>query len=169
MKNYLNKCGYGCLFHAPSEKEKVTTKYKQKNSTGRAILWTTVSEGLQGILLENENSFFTSWNIVGDACGKNSTVTICQELTLLTSLMYKPGSFLDCHIDFFLKLYARYKSLVRSSSTQMELSKDMAAAFFLQSLDLDQDLSILVQNLYGVQPFDVTTITNIFALEQSRC
>ncbi|MBW0524972.1 hypothetical protein O181_064687 [Austropuccinia psidii MF-1] len=83
--------------------------------------------------------------------------------------MYEPGSFLDCHIDFFLKLYASYKSLVRSSTTQMELSKDIAAAFFLQSLDLDQDLSSLVQNLYGVQPFYITTITNIFALEQSRC
>ncbi|MBW0543565.1 hypothetical protein O181_083280 [Austropuccinia psidii MF-1] len=45
----------------------------------------------------------------------------------------------------------------------------MAAAFFLQSLDRDQDLSSPVQNLYDVQPFDVTTITKIVALEQSRC
>ncbi|MBW0575094.1 hypothetical protein O181_114809 [Austropuccinia psidii MF-1] len=41
MTNYLNGCGYGCLFHAPSEKEKVTTKYQHKNSAGLAILWTT--------------------------------------------------------------------------------------------------------------------------------
>ncbi|MBW0525021.1 hypothetical protein O181_064736 [Austropuccinia psidii MF-1] len=54
MTNYLNGCGYGCLFRAPSEKEKATTKYQRKNSAGLAILWTTVSEELQGILLEND-------------------------------------------------------------------------------------------------------------------
>ncbi|MBW0561190.1 hypothetical protein O181_100905, partial [Austropuccinia psidii MF-1] len=149
-------------------KEKFTTKYQRKNSAGLAILWKTVSEELQGILLENDDLFFTAWNALGDACGKNSTVTICRALTRLTSLIYEPGSSLDRHIDLFLKLYASYKSLVGSSSTKMELSKEMAAAFFLQSLDRDQDLSSLVQNLYDVQPFDVTTITKRVALEQSR-
>ncbi|MBW0557460.1 hypothetical protein O181_097175 [Austropuccinia psidii MF-1] len=168
MKNYPNGCGYGCLFCAPSEKEKATTKYQRKNSAGLAILWTTVSEELQGILLENDKLFLTAWNALGDACGKNSTVTICQALTQLTSLMYEPGSSLDSHIDLFLKLYASYKSLVGSSCTKIELSKEMAAAFFLQSLDQDQDLSSLVQNLYDVQPFDITTITKRVALEQSR-
>ncbi|MBW0479544.1 hypothetical protein O181_019259 [Austropuccinia psidii MF-1] len=168
MTNYLNGCGYGCLFRAPSEKEKATTKYQRKNSAGLAILWTTVSEELQGILLENDELFLTAWNALGDACGKNSTVTICRALTRLTSLMYEPGSSLDSHIDLFLKLYASYKSLVGSSSTKMELSKEMAAAFFLQSLDRDRDLSSLVQTLYDVQPFDVTTITKRVALEQSR-
>ncbi|MBW0524453.1 hypothetical protein O181_064168 [Austropuccinia psidii MF-1] len=168
MTNYLNGCGYGCLFHIPSEKEKASTKFLRKNSAGLAILWTTVSEELQGILLENDDLFFTAWNALGDACGKNSTVTICRALTRLTSLFYEPGSSLDHHIDTFLKLYASYKSLVGSSSTKMELSKEMAAAFFLQSLDQDKDLSSLVQNLYDVQPFDVMTITKRVALEQSR-
>ncbi|MBW0558993.1 hypothetical protein O181_098708 [Austropuccinia psidii MF-1] len=168
MTNYLNGCGYGCLFHAPSEKEKVTKKYQRKNSAGLAILWITVSEELQGILLKNDDLFFTAWNALGDACVKNSTVTICRALTRLTSLIYEPGSSLDCHIDLFLKLYASYKSLVGSSSTKMELSKEMAAAFFLQSLDQDRDLSSLVQNLYYFQPFDVPTITKRVALEQSR-
>ncbi|MBW0578345.1 hypothetical protein O181_118060, partial [Austropuccinia psidii MF-1] len=168
MKNYLNGCGYGCLFHIPSEKEKVSTKYQHKNSAGLAILWTMVSEELQGIFLENDDLLFTAWNALGDACGKNSTVTICRALTQLTSLFYNPGSSLDHHIDTFLKLYASYKSLVGSSSTKMELSKEMAAAFFLQSLDRDKDLSSLFQNLYNVQPFDVMTITKRVALEQSR-
>ncbi|MBW0561821.1 hypothetical protein O181_101536 [Austropuccinia psidii MF-1] len=126
MKNYLNRCGYGCLFHIPSEKEKVSTKYQWKNSAGLAILWTTVSEELQGILCENGDLFFTAWNALGDACGKNSTVTICRALTQLTSLFYDPGSSLDHHIDTLLKLYASYKSLVGSSSTKMGLSKEMA-------------------------------------------
>ena len=85
MTNYLNGCGYGCLFHPPSEKEKATTKYQRKNSAGLAILWTTVSEEPQGILLENDDLFLTAWNALGDACGKNSTVTICRALTRLTS------------------------------------------------------------------------------------
>ncbi|MBW0525010.1 hypothetical protein O181_064725 [Austropuccinia psidii MF-1] len=50
----------------------------------------------------------------------------------------------------------------------MEVSKEMASAFFLQSLGHNQDLSSLVQNLHDVQPFDVTTITKRVALEQSR-
>ncbi|MBW0493683.1 hypothetical protein O181_033398 [Austropuccinia psidii MF-1] len=169
MTNYLNGCGYGCLFCAPSEKEKAMTKYQCKNNTGLAILWTTVSAEIQGILIENDKLFLTAWNALGDVCGKNSTVTICQALTRLTSLMYEPGSSLDSHIDLFVKLYTSYKSLVGSSSTKMELSKEMAAAFFLQSLDRDRDLSSLVQNLCDVQPFDITTITKRVALEQSRC
>ncbi|MBW0535699.1 hypothetical protein O181_075414 [Austropuccinia psidii MF-1] len=168
MTNYLNGCGYGCLFHAPSEKEKATSNYQHKNSAGLAILWTTVTEELQGILLENDKSFLTAWNALGDVCGKNSTVTICRALTRLTSLSYEPGYSLDNHIDLFLKLYASYKSLVGISTTKMELRKEMAAAFFLQSLDQDQDLSSLVQNLYDIQPFDITTITKRVALEQSR-
>ncbi|MBW0512682.1 hypothetical protein O181_052397 [Austropuccinia psidii MF-1] len=141
MTNYLNGCGYGSLFHIPSEKEKVSTKYQRKNSAGLAILWTTVSEELQGILFENNDLFFMAWSAL--------------------------GSSLDNHIDTFLKLYASYKSLVGSSSTKMELSKEMAAAFFLQSLDQDKDLSSLVQNFYNLQPFDVMTITKRVALEQS--
>ncbi|MBW0481600.1 hypothetical protein O181_021315 [Austropuccinia psidii MF-1] len=168
MTNYLNGCGYGFLFHAPSEKEQATTKYQRKKSAGLAILWTTVSEELQGILLENDDLFLTAWNALGDACGKNSTVTICQELTRLTSLTYEPGSSLDHHIDLFLKLYASYKSLIRSSGTKVELSKEMAAAFFLQSPDQDRELSSLVQNIYDIQPFKITTITKRVALEQSR-
>ncbi|MBW0538693.1 hypothetical protein O181_078408 [Austropuccinia psidii MF-1] len=111
MTNYLNKCGYGCLFHAPSEKEKVTTNLQHKNSAGLAILWTTVSEELQGILLENDDLFFTAWNALGDVCGKNSTVTICQAFNRLTSLVYEPGSSLDQHIDLFLKLYSRRENV----------------------------------------------------------
>ncbi|MBW0481938.1 hypothetical protein O181_021653 [Austropuccinia psidii MF-1] len=107
-----------------------------------------VSEELQGILLENDDLFFMAWNTIGDACGKNSTVTICQALTRLTSLFCDPGSSLDHQIDTLLKLYASYKYLVGSSSTKIELSKEMDAAFFLQILDRDRDLSSLVQNLY---------------------
>ncbi|MBW0487223.1 hypothetical protein O181_026938 [Austropuccinia psidii MF-1] len=108
MTNYLNGCSYGCLFCAPSEKGKAMTKYQHKNRAGLAILWTTVSEELQGILLEIDELFLTTWNALGDACRKNSTVTICRALTRLTSLMYEPGSSLDSHIDLFLKMYASY-------------------------------------------------------------
>ncbi|MBW0465018.1 hypothetical protein O181_004733 [Austropuccinia psidii MF-1] len=135
MTNYLNGCGYGCLFHIASEKEKVSTKYQHKNSVGLAILWMMFSEELKGILLENDDLFFSAWNALGDVCGKNSTVTIFRDLTRLTSLFYDPGSSLNHHVDTFLKLYASYKSLFGSSSTKMELSKEMATAFFLQSLD----------------------------------
>ncbi|MBW0464224.1 hypothetical protein O181_003939 [Austropuccinia psidii MF-1] len=81
MTNYLNVCVYGCLLPAPSEKEKVATKYQQKNSAGLAIIWMKVSEELQVILLENDNLFFTTWKALGDAFEKSSTANICQELT----------------------------------------------------------------------------------------
>ncbi|MBW0527815.1 hypothetical protein O181_067530 [Austropuccinia psidii MF-1] len=127
-----------------------------------------VSEELQGILLENDYLFFTASNALGDVCGKNSIVTTCRALTRLTSLIYEPGSSHNHHIDSFLKLYTRYKSLVGSSSTKIKLSKEMATTFFLQSLDRDRDLSSLVQNLYDIQPFDVKTITKRVALEEFR-
>ncbi|MBW0588362.1 hypothetical protein O181_128077 [Austropuccinia psidii MF-1] len=50
----------------------------------------------------------------------------------------------------------------------MELSKEMSAAFFLQNLVQDQNLSILVQNLYDIKPFDITTINKRVPLEQCR-
>ncbi|MBW0472690.1 hypothetical protein O181_012405 [Austropuccinia psidii MF-1] len=149
-------------------KEKVTTQHQHKDSAGLAILRKTVSAEIPGILLKNDDLFFNTSNSLGDACRKNSTSTISQALNQLTSLMYELGSSLAQHIDLFLKLYASYKSLVESSSTKMELRKELATTFFLQSLDQDGNQNSLVQNLYDFQPFDVTKITKRAALDQYR-
>ncbi|MBW0506968.1 hypothetical protein O181_046683 [Austropuccinia psidii MF-1] len=50
----------------------------------------------------------------------------------------------------------------------MSLSSSMAAAFFLQSLDNDKELSSLCQTLYDIKPFDLNTITDMVLIEHSR-
>ncbi|MBW0529313.1 hypothetical protein O181_069028 [Austropuccinia psidii MF-1] len=43
----------------------------------------------------------------------------------------------------------------------------MAAAFFLQSLDNDKELSSLCQALYSLRPFELSTITNRVSVEHA--
>ncbi|MBW0508322.1 hypothetical protein O181_048037 [Austropuccinia psidii MF-1] len=44
----------------------------------------------------------------------------------------------------------------------------MAAAFFLQSLDNDKELSSLCQTLYDIKPFNLNTITDRVSIEHSQ-
>ncbi|MBW0564023.1 hypothetical protein O181_103738 [Austropuccinia psidii MF-1] len=50
----------------------------------------------------------------------------------------------------------------------MELNQNIAAAFFLRSLDQDKDLSGLIQTMYNIKPFELLPITKQVALEHSR-
>ncbi|MBW0542893.1 hypothetical protein O181_082608 [Austropuccinia psidii MF-1] len=80
MKNYLKGCGYQELLHPPSDAAKITSKYERKNSAALAMLWTLVCDDLQGVLLEHQDSFFDAWEVLGDACGRNSIITTCEAL-----------------------------------------------------------------------------------------
>ncbi|MBW0485293.1 hypothetical protein O181_025008 [Austropuccinia psidii MF-1] len=50
----------------------------------------------------------------------------------------------------------------------MQLTSDMAAVFFLHSLDNDNELSSLCQTLYDLKPFNLNTITDRVAVEHTR-
>ncbi|MBW0540675.1 hypothetical protein O181_080390 [Austropuccinia psidii MF-1] len=50
----------------------------------------------------------------------------------------------------------------------MNLSRSMAAAFFLQSLDNDKELSSLCQTLYNLKPFELSTIADRVSIEHTR-
>ncbi|MBW0521087.1 hypothetical protein O181_060802 [Austropuccinia psidii MF-1] len=50
----------------------------------------------------------------------------------------------------------------------MSLSPSMAAAFFLQSLDNDKELSGLCQTLYDTKPFELSTIMDRVLIEHTR-
>ncbi|MBW0519705.1 hypothetical protein O181_059420 [Austropuccinia psidii MF-1] len=91
MKNYLKGCGYQELLHAPSDTVKITLKYECKNSAALAMLWTSVCDYLQGVLLEHKYLFFDAWEALGDACGRNSIITKFEALFGLISLQYGPG------------------------------------------------------------------------------
>ncbi|MBW0538333.1 hypothetical protein O181_078048 [Austropuccinia psidii MF-1] len=86
----------------------------------------------------------------------------------LVNLRYEPGSSLEKHVDEFHKIHASYLSISADSSISMNLSSSMAAAFFLQSLDNDKELSILCQTLYDIKPFNLNTITDRVSIEHSR-
>ncbi|MBW0533514.1 hypothetical protein O181_073229 [Austropuccinia psidii MF-1] len=159
MKNYLKGCGYQELLHPPSDAAKITSKYECKNSAALAMLWTSVCNDLQGVLLEHQDLFFNAWEVLGNACGRNSIITTFEAMFWLISLQYKPGQSLESHTNLFLRLYAAYKSITYSTDFKMNLPPSMAAAFFLCSLNKEKELTGLIQTLYYSKPFDIITVT----------
>ncbi|MBW0516627.1 hypothetical protein O181_056342 [Austropuccinia psidii MF-1] len=151
-----------------SENLKKTIKFKNRNGAALTLLWSSVSTKFEGVLLNNKSSFYNCWVGLGNCCGKNSVVVICRTLQKLVNLRYKHGSSLEKHINDFHKIHASYLSFSAGSSISMSLSPSMAAAFFLQSLDNDKELSSLCQTLYDTKPFELSTITDRVSIEHTR-
>ncbi|MBW0488905.1 hypothetical protein O181_028620 [Austropuccinia psidii MF-1] len=168
FENYLISKGMDDLLEPPSQDVKETAKLKKKNSAALTLLWASVSTEFEGILLNNKSSFHECWTSLGNCCGKNSVVVICRTLHKLINLKYEPATSLEKHIDDFHKIYASYLSISADSTDSMNLSPSMAAAFFLQSLDNDKELSSLCQTLYDIRPFNINSVTDRVALEHSR-
>ncbi|MBW0513267.1 hypothetical protein O181_052982 [Austropuccinia psidii MF-1] len=133
------------------------------------MLLTLVCNDLQGVLLKHQDSFFDSWEALGNACGRKSIIPTCEALFQLISLQYKPGQSLESHTNLFLRLYAAYKSITYNTDFKMDLPPSMAAAFFLCSLNKDMELTGMIQNLYNSKPFDIITVMKRVSLEHTRC
>ncbi|MBW0555045.1 hypothetical protein O181_094760 [Austropuccinia psidii MF-1] len=168
FENYLISKGMDDLLDPPTEDVKKTTKFRKRNGGALTLLWSSVSTEFEGVLLNNKTSFYNCWVGLGNCCGKNSVVVICRTLHKLVNLRYEPGSSLEKHVDEFHKIHASYLSISADSSISMSLSSSMAAAFFLQSLDNDKELSSLCQTLYDIKPFNLNTITDRVSIEHSR-
>ncbi|MBW0468569.1 hypothetical protein O181_008284 [Austropuccinia psidii MF-1] len=168
FENYLISKGMDDLLEPPSEDVKQTAKFKKKNSGELTLLWSSVSTQFEGILLNNKSSFHNCWISLGNCCGKNSVVVICCTLHKLINLKYEPATSLEKHIADLHKIYASYLSISADSTVSMNLSSSMAAAFFLQSLDSDKELSSLCQTLYDIEPFNINSVTDRVAIEHSR-
>ncbi|MBW0533619.1 hypothetical protein O181_073334 [Austropuccinia psidii MF-1] len=168
FENYLISKGMEDLLDPPTEDVKKTSKFRKRNGGSLTLLWSSVSTEFEGVLLNNKSSFYNCWVGLGNCCGKNSVVVICRTLHKLVNLRYEPGTSLEKHIDDFHKIHASYLSISVDSSISMNLSSSMAAAFFLQSLDNDKELSSLCQTLYDLKPFELNTITDRVSIEHSR-
>ncbi|MBW0585594.1 hypothetical protein O181_125309, partial [Austropuccinia psidii MF-1] len=169
MENYLTSRQFDDLLQPPSEATKVTPKFKQKNSSALLLLWGCVSTELEGVLLDNKTSFYDTWEALGKLCGKNSIVVICETFYELMSLRYEPESSLQTHIYNFQKTFARYNSITTDKELGMTISPVMAAATFVHSLNNDRELTGLIQTLYDIKPFNLSTVINRVAVEHSRC
>ncbi|MBW0466238.1 hypothetical protein O181_005953 [Austropuccinia psidii MF-1] len=84
------------------------------------------------------------------------------------SVQYEPGTSSEKHIDSFNKTFSAYESLTQGSEDTMVISTTIAAAFFIRSLNKDQDLSGLIQTLYDIKPFDLNSVLNRVAVEHFR-
>ncbi|MBW0507578.1 hypothetical protein O181_047293 [Austropuccinia psidii MF-1] len=164
-KNFLAGKGHESLLSPPSDSDKLSPEFKKRNSSSLALLWTCVSPDLQGILLAHCGSSFDSWVALGKSCGKNSIVIMCEALFKLISIQYEPGTLLENHIDNFQRTFASYESLTHGSEDTMVISSTVAAAFFIRSLNQDQDLSGLIQTLYDIKPFDLNSVLNCVSVE----
>ncbi|MBW0540391.1 hypothetical protein O181_080106 [Austropuccinia psidii MF-1] len=168
LENFLAGKGHESLLSPPTDTDKVSLKFKKRNSSALALLWTCVAPELHGILLAHRGSFYDSWIALGKSCGKNSIVIMCETLFKLMSIQYEPGTSLEKHIDSFQKTYASYESLTQGSEDTMVISTTIAAAFFIRSLSQDRDLSGLIQTLYDIKPFDLNSVLNRVAVEHCR-
>ncbi|MBW0538503.1 hypothetical protein O181_078218 [Austropuccinia psidii MF-1] len=165
LENFLAGKGHESLLSPPSDNDKVSLKFKKRNSSDLALLWTCVSPELQGILLAHRGSFYDSWVALGKTCGKNSIVIMCETVFKLMSIQYEPGSSLEKHIDTFQRTFASYESLTQGSEDTMVISATIAAAFFIRSLNQERDLLGLIQTLYDIKPFDLNSVLNRVAVE----
>ncbi|MBW0514072.1 hypothetical protein O181_053787 [Austropuccinia psidii MF-1] len=168
FENYLISKGMDDLLDPPTKDVKKTSKFKKRNGGALTLLWSSVSTEFEGVLLNNKSSFYNCWVGLGNCCGKNSVVVICQTLHKLVNLRYEPGTSLEKHIDEFNKIHASYLSISVRSSISMNLSPTIAAAFFLQSLDNDKELSSLCQTLYNLKPFELSTITDRVSIKHTH-
>ncbi|MBW0553993.1 hypothetical protein O181_093708 [Austropuccinia psidii MF-1] len=168
FENYLiSKC-MDNLLDPPSKDVKKTSKFKKRNCGALTLLWSRVRTEFEGVRLKNKSSFYNYWVGLGNCCGEKSVVVICCTLHKLVSLRYKPGTSLEKHIDEFHNIHASYLSISVDSSISMNMSSSMAAAFFLQNLDNDKELSSFFQTLYNIKPFELSTITNRVSIEHTR-
>ncbi|MBW0554891.1 hypothetical protein O181_094606 [Austropuccinia psidii MF-1] len=165
FENFLISKGMDNILQPPSDDMKETTKFKKKNSRALTLLWSSVSTEFEGVLLNKKSSFYNCWISLGNCCGKNSVVVICCTLHKLINLKYEPASSLEKHIDDFHKVYASYLSISAYSTISMNLSSSMAAAFCLQSLYNDKELSSLCQILYDIRTFDINSVTDRVSIE----
>ncbi|MBW0580297.1 hypothetical protein O181_120012 [Austropuccinia psidii MF-1] len=147
FENYLISKGMEDLLDPPTEDVKNTSKFKKRNGGALNLLWSSVSTEFEGVLLNNKSSLYNCLVGLGNFCGKNSVVFICQTLHKLVRLRYEPGTSLEKHINDFHKIHAIYLSISVDSSISMNLSSSMAATFFLHCLDNDKELSSLCQTL----------------------
>ncbi|MBW0540827.1 hypothetical protein O181_080542 [Austropuccinia psidii MF-1] len=167
FENFLISKGMKDIFDCPSEDTKKTLNFKKKNSRALTLLWSSVSTEFEGVLLNNKSLFYDCWTSLGSCCGKNSIVVICRTLQKLVNLKFEPDSSLEKHVDKFNKVHASYLSISADSTFSMNLLPSMAAAFFLQSLDNNRELSSLFQTLYNIKPFYLNTIADRVAIEHS--
>ncbi|MBW0554284.1 hypothetical protein O181_093999, partial [Austropuccinia psidii MF-1] len=132
MEKYLTARQYNDLFTPPSEETKRCSKFRQKSSSALALLWGCVRSELEGVLLDNKASFYNTWEALGNICGKNSIVTICETFYELISLKYKPESSLQAHIHSFQNLCARYNSIRSDKELEATFPPKLLAATFIR-------------------------------------
>ncbi|MBW0485292.1 hypothetical protein O181_025007 [Austropuccinia psidii MF-1] len=94
VENYFISKGIDDLFTEATSETKQTAKFRKKNSSAIALLWSSVSTEFEGILLNNKTSFLDCWEALGSACGKNSIIKLSRTLHQLINLRYNPGSSL---------------------------------------------------------------------------
>ncbi|MBW0554159.1 hypothetical protein O181_093874, partial [Austropuccinia psidii MF-1] len=84
------------------------------------------------------------------------------------TLRYDPETSLQDHICKFQKVLARHNSITTDKELGMSVSSTMAAAAFLSSLNGDRELTGLIQTLYDLKPFTMSTVIHRVSIEHSQ-
>jgi hypothetical protein len=113
-----------------------------------SALYGAVSKELHNEILENDTSFKDAWDALALACGQNSVITICAAYRKVNQMKYQPGTSLAKHISKFKSAYTRLADQTANHLQEFgTVTSFMAAAIFLESLELDTELASLVQTV----------------------
>jgi hypothetical protein len=155
------------LVYEWTDDDKNTTKYKKKNSRALQALYQGVSKELHPEIFQK--TFIDAWEALATACGQNSVVTICEAYREVNRMIYQPGTSLPDHIRSFKTAYTKLLGITASNPIKFgTVTPVMAAAMFLESLELDTELNSVVQACYDLNPFDLKTVTDRISIEAVR-
>ncbi|MBW0530361.1 hypothetical protein O181_070076 [Austropuccinia psidii MF-1] len=164
---FLHK-GYNNLFNSKWTKtNKSTPEFIKANAFGMSTLLSTVSEELQQVLLQKEY-FLKSLKAFSKACGKNSMITLCQQLFELVNLTYNPNTSLANQAYKFTDLYQSFQNCAAGNTFQMDIGEGAAASILIISIGQDSSLTSLVQTLYYATPLNLEQITNRLLIKDSH-
>jgi hypothetical protein len=149
--------------------EKNEEQYEVKNYKALNALYGAVSKELHNEILENDTSFNDAWDALALACGQNSVITICTAYRKVNQMKYQPGTSLAEHISKFKSAYTRLADQTANHLQEFgTVTSFMAAAIFLESLELDPELASLVQTCYDISPFNLKNVTDRVGIEAAR-
>ncbi|KAH9468237.1 hypothetical protein Pst134EA_033418 [Puccinia striiformis f. sp. tritici] len=128
----------------------------------------TVKSELHPVFTGYSKDLFRAMDALATACGEKSVILLCDKLFTLINSSYVPGSSLAEHATLFRKQYTSLKMSTKSIPNFMYVSTGMAAALLLRSLNQDDSLSPLVQNLYDLNPLTFEKVYDRLLIEETR-
>jgi hypothetical protein len=130
------------------------------------LLHSCLSTDLKPIATASK-TFAEAMTALGETCGEKSIIKLGDKLYALISCDFVPGTSIASHIAKFQTLYTSLK-LDPVGNENMKVTTTMAGIFFLKSVQHDNSMSALIQNMYDMEPFNFEKLAARMNIEHSQ-